>query len=150
MTVTEKAAYIKGLMDGMKLDKESDQGRLFTAIADLLEDLSLSVADLEDETSAMREYIDELDTDMSALESAVYDGEEDDEEFEEDDEHDCVNCDEEECVVSLECPACGEEIFIEACELEDCEQLECPACGEMLDVVCEERIEEDDESESEE
>lgn len=145
MTVTEKAAYLKGLMEGMKLDKESDQGKLFTAIADLLEDLSLSVADLEDETSAMREYIDELDTDMSTLESAVYDGDED-----EDDEHDCVNCDEEECVVSLECPACGEEIFIEACELEDCEQLECPACGKMMDVVCEERIDEEDDSGSEE
>lgn len=149
MTVTEKAAYLKGLMDGMKFDKESDHGKLFTAIADLLEDISLSVSDLEDETSAMREYIDELDTDMSALESAVYDDEEE-EDDEEDDEHDCINCDEEECVVSLECPACGEEIFIEACELEDCEQLECPACGEMLDVVCEERVEEDDESETEE
>lgn len=147
MTVTEKAAYLKGLMEGMKLDKESDQGKLFAAIADLLEDLSLSVADLEDETSAMREYIDELDTDMSTLESAVYDGEEDEEE---DEEHDCINCDEEECVVSLECPACGEEIFIEACELEDCEQLECPSCGQMLDVVCEERIDEEEDSESEE
>lgn len=141
MTVTEKAAYLKGLMDGMKLDKESDHGKLFTAIADLLEDLSLSVADLEDETSAMREYIDELDTDMSALETAVYEGEEDEIE---DDEHDCVNCDEEECVVQLECPSCGEEIFIEACELKDCEQLECPSCGEMLDVVCEESDEEED------
>lgn len=145
MTVTEKAAYLKGMMDGMKLDKESDHGKLFAAIADLLEDLSLSVADLEDETSAMREYIDELDTDMSALETAVYD----DEDYEEGSEHDCINCDEEECVVSLECPACGEEIFIEACELEDCEQLECPACGEMLDVVCEERIDEENGSESE-
>ena len=148
MTVTEKAAYLKGLMEGMKLDKESDHGKLFAAIADLLEDLSLSVADLEDETSAMREYIDELDTDMSALESAVYDGEEEDED-DVDDEHDCVNCDEEECVVSLKCPACGEEIFIEACELEDCEQLECPACGQMLDVVCEERIDEDEDGSEE-
>lgn len=143
MTVTEKASYLKGLMDGMKLDKESDQGKLFAAVADLLEDLALSVSDLEDETSAMREYIDEMDTDMSALETAVYDGEEEDED--EDIEHDCVNCDEEECVVSLECPACGEEIFIEACELEDCEQLECPSCGQMLNVVHEED-ESDDES----
>lgn len=150
MTVTEKAAYLKGLMEGMKLDKESDHGKLFAAIADLLEDLSLSVADLEDETSAMREYIDELDTDMSALESVVYDDEEDDEEYDEDEEHDCVNCDEEQCVVSLKCCACGEEIFIEACELEDCEQLECPSCGQMFDVVCKEEFDEEEESESEE
>lgn len=132
----------------MKLDKEGDHGKLFAAIADLLEDLSLSVADLEEETSAMREYIDELDTDMSALESVVYDDEDEDED-DEDDEHDCVNCDEEECVVRMECPACGEEIFIEACELEDCEQLECPSCGQLLNVVRDED-EEEDESESEE
>ncbi len=134
MTVSEKASYLKGLMDGMKLDKASDEGKLFTAIADLLEDLSLSVSDLEDETSAMRDYIDELDTDLSEVETELYGV---DEEEEEPAAHDCVNCDKDECVVSLECPACGHEICIEACELEDCEQLECPACGQLLNVVCE-------------
>ncbi len=145
MTVTEKAAYLKGMLEGMKLSRESDEGKLFAAIADLLEDLSLSVADLEEETSAMREYIDEMDNDLSAVETAVY--EDDEDEDDDDEEHDCVNCDRDECVVRLECPACGEEIFVESCELEDCEQLECPSCGEMLDVVCEEADDEDDEDE---
>ncbi len=145
MTVTEKAAYLKGMLEGMKLSQESDEGKLFTAIADLLEDLSLSVADLEEETSAMRDYIDEMDNDLSEVETAVYEDGEDDEP-----KRDCVNCDEEACVVRLECPACGEEIFMEACRLEDREHLECPFCGEMLDVVCEEAGDEDDENEDDE
>lgn len=145
MTVSEKASYLKGLMDGMKLDKASDEGRLFAAIADLLEDLALSVSDLDEETSAMREYIDELDTDLSEVETEVYGIDEEDSVS-----HDCVNCDEDECVVSLECPACGNEICIEACELEDCEQLECPACGQLLNVVCEDGGEEDDPADEQE
>ncbi len=132
MTVSEKAAYLKGLMAGMKISETSDEGKLFTAIADLLEDLSLAVSDLEDETATMRDYIDELDTDLAEVETEVYGI----------DECDCC-CDEDE-IVELECPACGEEICIEEYELEDCEQLECPACGKMLNVVCEDCEEEED------
>lgn len=134
MTVSEKASYLKGLMDGMKLSKETDEGKLFTAIADLLEDLSLAVSDLEEETAAMRDYIDELDTDLAEVETELYGDEED---------CDCCDCDCDD-VVELECPACGEVICIEEDELEDCEQLECPACGMMCNVVCCEDEEEDE------
>ncbi len=150
MTVSEKASYIKGLMDGMQLDKTTNEGKLFTAIADLLEDLSLSVSDLEEETSAMREYLDEMDTDLSEVETEVYGDGAFGEDDEEDPAHDCVNCDEEDCVVTLDCPACGQEICIEACELEECEQLECPSCGQLLNVICEEDESDGDEELSEE
>ena len=142
MTASEKASYIKGLLDGMNISKEKDDGKLFVAIADLLEDLALSVADLEDETSEMREYIDELDTDLSALETEVYDLDEE--------EIDCDECEEEECPVGLECPACGETIYAEPCELDARDTLECPACGQILDIVCEDDEEEEEEETSEE
>ena len=32
MTITEKAAYIKGLAEGLELDKDSKEGKLFAAI----------------------------------------------------------------------------------------------------------------------
>ena len=47
MTVSEKAAYLKGLIEGMNYDTNSNEGKLFKAIAELLEDISLSVLDLE-------------------------------------------------------------------------------------------------------
>ena len=34
MTLTEKASYLKGLMDGMNLDTTTNEGKLFAAIAD--------------------------------------------------------------------------------------------------------------------
>ena len=60
MNPSEKAAYIKGLMEGMKFDTQSDVGKLIAKIVDLLEDLSLSVQDLEDEVAQLNDFTDEL------------------------------------------------------------------------------------------
>ena len=38
MTSSEKVAYLKGLMEGMKLDEASDTGKLLKVIADILGD----------------------------------------------------------------------------------------------------------------
>ena len=36
MTISEKSAYLKGLMEGLKLSTESDEGKLIAAMVDLL------------------------------------------------------------------------------------------------------------------
>lgn len=36
MTISEKSAYIKGLADGLDYDKESAEGKLITALIDLV------------------------------------------------------------------------------------------------------------------
>ena len=36
MTISEKSAYLKGLMDGLKLDTASNEGKMIAAIVDLL------------------------------------------------------------------------------------------------------------------
>ena len=53
MNLTEKVAYLKGLMDGMEIDLETKEGKLFAAIADVLEDLALSVSDLDDDFAGL-------------------------------------------------------------------------------------------------
>ncbi len=173
MTVSEKAAYLRGLMDAMNLDKSTNEGKLFYAISDLLDDLALSVADLEEETSAMRDYIDEMDDDLSAVESDLYgeddfpyddeeydeyDDEDEEDEYDDDLEDDDVEDededeededdedDEENDVIGLECPACGETVYCAIDDLEKMETLICPACGKELDVV---RIEDGDDYEDE-
>ena len=39
MTISEKAAYLKGLMDGLKLDTEKAEGKMIAAIVELMGDL---------------------------------------------------------------------------------------------------------------
>ena len=73
MNLTEKVAYIKGLTDGLKLDDNKDEVKVLKAITDLLEDLALTVADLEDAADETTELLDVLDEDCLLYTSCVDD-----------------------------------------------------------------------------
>ncbi|MBQ6058446.1 MAG: hypothetical protein IJL39_00080, partial [Clostridia bacterium] len=79
MNLTEKVAYLKGLLDGLNPDADSKEGKLFAAIVDVLEDMALSVSDLEDEVVEVENAVDEIDEDLADVEELLY-GEDDEEE----------------------------------------------------------------------
>ena len=58
MEITEKVAYLKGLMEGMKIDTETNEGKILSAMVDILEDIGL---ELEDLWNAQGELEDGLD-----------------------------------------------------------------------------------------
>ncbi len=137
MTITEKAAHLKGLIEGMEYDLSTKEGKLFAAIVDLLEDISLSVSDLEDETAALRDYVEELDEDLGSVESDIYETDDD-----------CCDDDECECdddCIELTCPACGKQICIDSEDIEDADTIECPSCKKLLNVIKGEEEESEDE-----
>ncbi|MEG1743211.1 MAG: hypothetical protein RR246_03495 [Clostridia bacterium] len=72
MNLTEKSAYLKGLMDGMKFNTETDEGKIIKAIAELLEGVTLSISDLEEETKRINDYVEELDEDLAGVEDELY------------------------------------------------------------------------------
>ena len=118
----------------MKIDTSDGEGKIISAMADLLEDLSLSVLDLEDETATLNDYVEELDEDLGAVEEELY--------------CDCDCCDDDDCdceCLELECPACGKPVYIDECDADEIDELECPNCGKLLSLV-----QTDDEDESEE
>ena len=43
MTLSEKSAYLKGLMEGMKLDTETNEGKLISEIISMLQDVAENV-----------------------------------------------------------------------------------------------------------
>ena len=43
MTLNEKASYIKGLCDGMELDTASKEGKVISALLDLVSDMALAI-----------------------------------------------------------------------------------------------------------
>ena len=93
MTNSEKAAYIRGLMEGMDLDPNAKETKLFNAIVDLLNDLSLSVEEMEDAYDELSGQVDEIDEDLGELEEENC-GETLEFDLEEDDSCDCgENCD---------------------------------------------------------
>ena len=126
MTISEKVAYLKGLAEGLDLDTtKSKEAKLISVMIGILEEVGLSIEDLEDNTAALGEEIDAISEDLSDVEEIVYDEDEDDED---DDffEVECPNCgaeiDIDEDILdegTVECPACGEKFVIDLCDDED-------------------------------
>ena len=92
MTISEKSAYLKGLMDGLKLDTASNEGKMIAAIVDLLGDLTGKVSDIEETTIAISDELDEIEEDLDAIEDFIMD--EDDEDYDDDDVYDFSDDDE--------------------------------------------------------
>ena len=56
MTISEKVAYLKGLSEGLNLDTEkSKEGKLISVMIGILEELAMSVEDLEENSLALGE-----------------------------------------------------------------------------------------------
>ena len=56
MTISEKVAYLKGLAEGLNLDTEkSKEGKLISVMIGILEEVGLSIEDLEENTAALGE-----------------------------------------------------------------------------------------------
>ncbi len=125
MTLTEKVAYLKGLAAGLELDKDSKETKIFEAMFDILEDLALTVSDIDEDLSACEDLVDAIDEDLDELEEYIFCDEDD---FDDD----CCCCDDEE-LYEVECPLCGEEILLDDEMLEE-EAIECPGCGEKLEL----------------
>ena len=54
MTVIEKVAYLRGLADGLKLTDTTAEGKVLLNVIEVLDDLALSVTDLEDAVEELR------------------------------------------------------------------------------------------------
>ena len=126
MTIAEKVAYLKGLAEGLNIDTEkSKEGKLIHVMIGILEEIGLSIEDLEENSLALGEEIDVLSDDLADVEDVVFGDDEDEDEDEEDFDDDwfeveCPNCDEvlvvdEEAleVGSIKCPSCGTEYALD-------------------------------------
>ena len=137
MTITEKVAYLKGLAEGLKINDDKPEGKLLLAMIDVLDDMALTVDDLDNEIAEIVEIVDEIDQDLGDVEGEIY-GEDDEDDFCEG----CDGCDDED-IYEVECPTCGDVICINEEMLEEGE-INCPNCDELLEFELEE-IEDEDE-----
>ena len=126
MTIAEKVAHLKGLMEGLNCDD-----KVLNAIVDILEDLAYDVEDVQDALAEVGEQVELIDEDLESLENDYY-------EFDDD----CC-CDDED-LYEVECPACGEVICIDGCIVDEGE-MDCPNCGEHLEFDMDEEEDEDEE-----
>lgn len=154
MTINEKAAYLKGLMEGLQLDTEKAEGKMIAAIVELLGDVTKKLTNVEDTTIAISDELDEIEEDLDAIEDFIMDEDDDDyddddydddyEDFDEDDydEEGFDFGDEDTTIYEVKC-ICGNVIAFDEETLE-AGSIICDACGETLEFSF------DDEDEDEE
>lgn len=144
MTLSEKAAYIQGLSDGLELDETTKEGKLIAALIDLIGEMTDAINALEEDVDTLNDYIDEIDEDLCAVEEFVYDDCDCDcdcDDYDYDDFECDGNCDDcdldcalaDEDYAEILCPSCKETIVFDGSI--DPESLVCPACGEKFGCI---------------
>ena len=147
MTILEKTAYIKGLCEGLELDKkDSAEAKIIKALLDLCQDMAEEIDALGSDVEDLIDYCEELDEDLGDVEEVLLEMDEEDDEDEEWDEEcdgdceccelcgDCEICDDED-YFEIVCPSCGETVCFD--ESINAEELLCPACGSALGCIVE-------------
>ena len=159
MTIVEKAAYLKGLADGLGFTAESKEGKLWAALNELLSDMAHEIEDLQSTQLDMADAVDELTDDLNMLEDycCALDADEDDEDEEDEEDFDDELFEDEDdeagddeagddeagdeddedleydgILYDVTCPVCGEEITLDEDMLAQ-GSIDCPHCGEALE-----------------
>ena len=136
MTIVEKAAYLKGLTDGLGLEPDSRDGKLWNALNDLLSDMAHEIEDLQASSMDYADVIDDICEDLSYLEELTCDLErpEDYDDYEDEDEED----DEDDNLYDLADYGIGGDFDEEDADPaeEDGDEEEVEYDGVMYDVTC--------------
>ena len=99
MTNLERVAYIRGLAEGLELDTDKKEVKVLDAMLTLLEDMTLSISDLEEAYEDMADQLDAVDEDLCTLEDDFYE-----------EDKCCEDCLSEDIIEEgqIDCPNCGE------------------------------------------
>ena len=125
MTISEKISYIKGLAEGLELDTTTKEGKVLTAIIDLLEDMVDEIDAIDEACAEIGKQLDAVDEDLSLIEDEFYA----DEDYDDEDEDEYYD---DEDVYEVQCPNCNDIIYLDESMLEE-EEMICPNCGTRLE-----------------
>ena len=149
--LSDKVSYIHGLMEGMKFDTDSNEGRLLGKIVELLGEMADEIEAVSEAQDELSEYVDSIDEDLADLEDAIFDDEDedddDDDDFDLDDDEDDFDEDDfddeeededdEEADIYVECvcPQCKAAFYVKETELGPDALHVCPRCDAKVHAV---------------
>lgn len=138
--LSEKAAYLKGLAEGLDIKNDTKEGKLLNAIIEVLDEMALEVDDMVIIQEDMQGQLDDVDNDLADLEDAFFELEddfddldefEDENEFEDDLDDELEEMEE----YSFECPKCGDVIYFNPEMVDDdVKFIVCPNCGTKIEL----------------
>ena len=149
----EKAAYLKGLIDGLGIDENTKEGKVIKAMSELLSEMAETVDSIDEDVTHAYDQINDLSEELEDLEADLYEDEDaEDEEDDSDDSDDETESDDDddnadvagEPYYEVACPACGKTVYVSEDDL-DAGEANCAHCGVTFEVALEGDEEEPDE-----
>lgn len=122
-SIKSRVSYLKGLMDGLKINTEDREGKVIKEIVEVLEEIADELDELKDSQRDMEEYVDNLDENLAYIEDELFDDEDDD-----------YDDDEIDGFVEVACQDCGETVYIDAGILDEKESIICPNCHKNISL----------------
>ena len=134
----EKAAYLKGLIEGLGIDETTKEGKVIKVMSKLLGELAEAVDGIDEDVTRAYDQINDISEELEDLEADLY---EDDDEDDEDDEPEEDDADEDdnadvagEPYYEVACPACGKTVYVSEDDLDAGEAI-CPSCKVAFEVA---------------
>lgn len=123
----EKAAYMRGILEGIDFNGDERQQRLWENLIDFCDGVSDELGELSDSQNEFADYIEAIDEDLATLEKYFYNNQ--DEDLDESPEI-TFTSDEEGRVLEMNCPFCDQGVYFrdETGEYE----VVCPECGKVI------------------
>jgi formylmethanofuran dehydrogenase subunit E len=157
MELSNKAAYLQGLVDGLGVDESTKEGKIIKAMSALLAEMAEALEGMDEDLSRAYDQINDLSDELEDLEADLYEDEDDDEdegdeddddEDEDDDEEDADDANDDDIAsepfYEVACPNCGETVYVSEDDL-DAGEANCAHCGVTFEVALEGDEEEPDE-----
>ncbi len=157
MELSNKAAYLQGLVDGLGVDESTKEGKIIKAMSALLAEMAEALEGMDEDLSRAYDQINDLSDELEDLEADLYEDEDDDEdegdededdEDDEDDEEDADDANDDDIAsepfYEVACPNCGETVYVSEDDL-DAGEANCAHCGVTFEVALEGDEEEPDE-----
>ncbi|NLX62933.1 MAG: hypothetical protein GXZ06_10635 [Tissierellia bacterium] len=69
----QKVSYLRGLAEGLEIDKNSKEGKLLLHIVEALEDFAYAINELYENYEDLERYVDYIDEDLTDVENELFD-----------------------------------------------------------------------------
>ncbi len=131
----ERVSYLKGLAEGMQINETTNEGKLLKAIIDVMEDVALSVEDIEEIQDELSMQVDTIDEDLGEIEKIILGDDgcgcgcgDHDDECDDDEDEDGGS-------VLIQCPHCKEEVELNLDDIDDENStVKCPVCDKEIEI----------------
>ena len=134
----EKAAYLKGLIEGLGIDETTKEGKVIKVMSELLGELAEAVDGIDEDVTRAYDQINDLSEELEDLEADLYEDDDEDEDPEEPEEDDADEDDNADVAgepyYEVAGPACGKTVYVSEDDLDVGEAI-CPSCKVAFEVA---------------